>query len=396
MRILIVHNHYGNYAVGGEAMVMQAEAELLRAHGHEVVTYERTNAELDQRSLPRRVQAFLRMGWSREGYRCAAEAIDRARPDVMHVHNYKFLLTPSIFGAACDRGVATVLTLHNYRMACPAGQFLHNGRACEDCLDGFAYRMLWRRCRSRNIGRNLSEFYLYWCTRRRGLLARWVDAYIALSEFARQKFVQAGLPAEKVHVKPNFLADPLQNGVECHEGQGAIFAGRLSKEKGAEQLLAAWRDIAYPLTIVGDGGLRSSLQAMASAQVEFAGLLPRAATLEAIRRAAFVVFPSICYEGFGMTVLEAMAMGKPVLASDLGPRREMIQDGAHGLLYDAYDAADLARKARRLIGDAHLRRSLGQNARAAYLSRYTPETNYARLMEIYTHARSRSVPACAG
>jgi glycosyltransferase involved in cell wall biosynthesis len=393
MRILLVHNHYGDYAVGGEAMVMRAEAELLRSHGHEVRVYERSNAEIERRGVVGKLRAFLGIGWSREGYRAVAEEIRSFRPDVMHVHNYKYLLSPSVFGAAKDLGVSTVLTLHNYRLACPAGQFLRDGHVCEDCLNGFPYRMLWHRCASDNLVKNFCQFYLYWSTRRRKLLTPWVDAYIALSDFGKSRFVAAGLPQERIFVKPNFIDDPCSTSAEGHNPGAAIFVGRLSGEKGADTLVDAWRDIDYTLKIVGDGPLSESLRSRAAPQLRFEGALPHEDALKQIENSSFSVFPSVCYEGCPMTLLEAMALGKPVLATDLGPRCEMVRDGYNGFLYPPNDAYALRKKARELIENRELRERMGCNAREFYLAHYTPEKNYSSLMKIYKTAmkRSRSV-----
>jgi len=393
MRILIVHNHYGDYAIGGEAIVMRVEAELLRSKGHDVRVYERSNAEIERRGAVGKLRAFLSIGWSCEGYRAVAEEIRSFRPDVMHGHNYKYLLSPSIFGAAKDLGVSTVLMLHNYRLACPAGQFLRNGHVCEDCLNGFPYRMLWHRCASDNLVKNFCQFYLYWSTRRRKLLAPWIDAYIALSDFGKSRFVAAGLPQERVFVKPNFIDDPSTASTEGHNSNAAIFVGRLSGEKGVDTLVDAWRDIDYPLKIVGDGPLSESLHRRAAPQIQLEGAFAHEDALKQIEKSSFFVFPSVCYEGCPMTLLEAMALGKPVLAADLGPRREMVRNGYNGFLYPPNDAYALRKKARELIENPELSERMGRNAREFYLAHYTPEKNYHRLMDIYEAAinRSRSV-----
>ena len=384
MRILIVHNHYGDYAVGGEAMVMSAEAELLKSYGHDVQVYERSNAEIQQRGLVGKLWAFLNIGWSSEGYCAIKDEIQDFRPDIMHVHNYKYLLSPSIFGAAKDLGVPTVLTLHNYRLACPAGQFLRNGHVCEDCLNGFPYRMLWHRCTSANPIKNFCQFYLYWNTRRRKLLTPWVDAYIALSDFGKTRFVAAGLPQERIFVKPNFIDDTYHAPARGLNSGAAIFVGRLSGEKGVDKLVDAWQDINYPLKIVGDGPLFDSLRRRAAPQICFEGSLSHEDVLKQIANSSFLVFPSVWYEGFGLTLIEAMVMGKPVLATDLGSRHEMVRNGYNGFLYRHDDPHELQEKARELIENHELREGMGKNARKEYLSKYSPEFNYQQLMKIYS------------
>jgi len=390
MRILVVHNHYGDYVIGGEALVMQAEVALLRSHGHDVRVYERTNAEIARRGLRGQIQAFRDVPWSEEGYQAVAREIDKFKPEVMHVHNYRFLLSPSIFKAAKERGVATCLTLHNYRLACPAGQFLRDGRVCEDCIQGMPYRMFWRRCSSKDTIKTLAQFYLYWDSRRRHYLAPCVDAYIALTEFGRTRFVAAGLPAGRVHVKPHFMEDPTGDQSPPQERRGALFVGRLSPEKGVDLLLEAWRGIDYPLFIVGDGPLRAKLEKCASANVIFLGPLEHTACLTAMKKSAFLVFPSVWYEGFGLSLMESMACGIPSVAFDLGPRREMVIDGHNGFLCPAEDVGAFRERICALIGDQELRETMGANARAFYLAHYTAKANYPQLVNIYKAALMQS------
>ncbi|MHB8130224.1 MAG: glycosyltransferase family 4 protein [Mobilitalea sp.] len=373
-------------------MVVHAEAMLHRSYGHEVKVYERCNAEIERRGVLGKIRVFLGIGWSHEGYEAIAAEIREFQPDIMHVHNYKYLLSPSIFGAAKDLGVPTVLTLHNYRLACPAGQFLRNGSVCEDCMNGFPYRILWHRCASDSIVKNFAQFYLYWNTRRRKLLAQWVDAYIALSCFGKAKFIAAGLPQERVFDKPNFIYDPTIDSPHEEAGTGAIFVGRLSKEKGVDVLVDAWRDIDYPLRIVGDGPLFDALRLRATPQVRFEGPLPHEQVMTLLAQSSFFVLPSVWYEGCPMVPIEAMALGKPVIATDLGPRREMVKDGYNGFLYAPYDVNALRKKTRLIIDNSKLRETMSRNAREFFLTHYTPESNYNKLMMIYQYAISRHKP----
>ncbi|MHC1743883.1 MAG: glycosyltransferase family 4 protein [Syntrophobacteraceae bacterium] len=390
LRVLIVHNHYGDFAVGGEAGVMRAEAQLLVSHGHEVSIYERTNAELERLSRGEQFQLLWNMPWSGKSYRDVADALDRFKPDIMHVHNYWLMLGPSIFAAAKERGLTTVLTLHNYRLLCPGGQLLSGGRVCEDCSDGRVLRALWRRCYpGKSLLKSFLSLRLYQHTRFRQYLAPWVDAYIALSAFARRKFQNGGLPPDKIHVKPNFIEDPMPPGdPPTSGGHGAVFVGRLSEEKGLSSLLEAWKSVPAPLTIVGDGPEMTRIARQAPSHVSFTGKQSSEAVFDLIRKASFLVLPSLCYEGFPMTVIEAMAMGRAVLASDLGPRREVVQDEVTGLLFRAGDIEDLRRQALRLIENPDFRSRLGMQGRKVYLERYTSGRNYQALIGIYQHARN--------
>lgn len=385
MRILVVHNHYGRFAVGGEANVVDAEVKLLAAHGHEVKRYERTNAEIyEEAALKDKIGLLKNVDWSWEAYEDIRKVLIDFRPDVMHVHNYWFVLTPSILAAAKECNVGTVLTLHNYRLVCPGNQFLRKGKVCELCVKGNPYRILWHRCfPGGSLLKSILSLKLYLATRRRDFLVNWVDAYISLSHFGKAKFVECGLPEEKIYVKPNFLEDPLTNSHHVTPGNGAVFVGRLSPEKGLKTLMQSWRGIDYPLSVVGDGPLMEELKGISPDAVRFAGLKSRAETIEMIKNARFMVFPSEWYETFGLSILEALALGKPVIASNLGPRCELVQDGVNGLLFEAGNAEDLREKVLCLSKDDELVKKLSVNARQSYLEKYTPGANYTILEGIY-------------
>jgi glycosyltransferase involved in cell wall biosynthesis len=209
-----------------------------------------------------------------------------------------------------------------------------------------------------------------------------VDAYIALSEFARAKFIEGGLPAERVFVKPNFVApDP---GAGAGKGGFALFAGRLSPEKGVETLLRAWDRLGdIPLRILGSGPLAPKV---ARRGVTPMGQVPREAVLDTLRRAAVLILPSEWYEGSPLILLEAFACGTPVIASRLGALAECIRDGETGLLFRPGDADELAAKVRYAFSQPEHLARMRLNARREYEALYTAERNYQMLMSIYEHA----------
>lgn len=376
--VLLVHNRYRQ--PGGEDRVFTAEAELLRARGHRVIRHEAHNDAVAEHAP---VALAARTIWSRATYRELRALIRRERPDVVHVHNTLPLLSPAVYYAAGAEGVPVVQTLHNYRLLCPAGLLLREGRVCEECVGRTVplpavvhgcYRS--SRAATGAVAAMLSAHRLLGTWRER------VDVYVALTEFARRKFVEGGLPAGRIRVKPNFLAaDP---GMGPHRGGYALFVGRLSPEKGIHTLLDAWSrlDGTVPLKMAGDGPL-ASLAGQGVPGVEWLGRQPSERVLALMRDASFLVFPSHWYEGLPMTLVEAFATGLPVISSRLGSMEELVEDGRTGLHFTPGDPRSLAAQVARLVRHPREAAEMGGRARAAYEARYTAERNYALLLDLY-------------
>lgn len=287
-----------------------------------------------------------------------------------------------------------VQTLHNYRLICPNALFLREGKVCEDCLGKtIPYPALLHSCYRRSFAATAVTVAMLVFHRLLGTWRNQVDVYIALTEFARQKFIQGGLPAEKIVVKPNFI-DP-DPGERSSQGDYALFVGRLAVEKGVSNLLAAWQHLPdVPLKIAGDGPLLDQLRAQSEAlglrQVEFLGRRDHDSVIDLMKGARFIVFPSVYYEGFPVTIVEAFACGLPVIASRLGAMQEIIQHGRTGLHFTPADPQDLAQKVREAWSNPGLTLEMGHNARAEYDAKYTAERNYQMLMQIYQTAIERN------
>jgi exopolysaccharide biosynthesis WecB/TagA/CpsF family protein len=391
MKVLVVHNEYQNR--GGEDCVVNAEARLLRAAGHTVIQYSRSNHEINPQSLFREATLAANTIWSRESHRAIRELIDRERPDVAHFHNTFPLISPSGYAACREAGVPVVQTLHNYRLLCAGANLLRDGQPCEDCIGKWSsWPAVVHGCyrESRATTGVVAAMHAVHRT-----LRTWqqnVDVYIALSEFARVKFVQGGLPEDKILVKSNFV-DPDPG---CRKGQGeyAIYVGRLSAEKGLRQLLEAWKigAMPLPLRIVGDGPLREQLEldrkTLSLENVEFQGYLDHQRALDAIKNARFLLLPSKCYEAFPMVIAEAYACGVPVIAASHGAMAELVENGRTGLLFKPGDSGDLAAKIRWACQNSAAAEELGLAARAKFVSEYGAESNLAKLLSIYDHARA--------
>jgi glycosyltransferase involved in cell wall biosynthesis len=398
MKVLLVHNQYQR--PGGEDQVFMAEGALLEAKGHEVLRYTAHNDQV-QEMAPLALAG--KTVWNRAGCGDLRSLVRRERPDVAHFHNTFPLISPAAYYAVRKERVPVVQTLHNYRLLCPGGLLMREGRVCEDCVGrAVAWRGAARGCyRESRAASGVTTAMLA----AHSLLGTWskaVDVYIALTEFGRRKFIEGRLPAQKIVVKPNFVESNIkpteEDGHELSERRGdyALFVGRLSAEKGLRTLLEAWRRVSHvPLKIVGDGPLmsevRAAVQTVAGAgRVELLGQQGRAEVLSLMRGARFVVVPSEWYETFGLTIIEAFACGVPVIASRLGAMLELVEDGRTGLHFAPGDAADLAGKIEWAWENAPEMKRMGREARREYETKYTAARNYEMLMSIYERASLQS------
>lgn len=382
MRVLLAHNLYKNQ--GGESLAAKAEMELLENHGHTVDLLETDNTEIV--GLASKVKTALGASYSPVVKGHMAARIATFKPDVVHVHNFFPLLSPSIYYACNEASVPVVQTLHNYRIICPGALLFRSGRSCEDCVGkAFAWPGVLHGCyRGSRLG-TASVAAMGSIHRWLGTWQNRIDCFIALTDFSRGRLIEGGLPFDKIVVKPNFAPDPGDPG----DGSGgfALFAGRLSGEKGIRTLLFAWdrlNGMSFRLKVAGDGPLREEVTRRADAgRVQYAGALSRQAVQELMHEAAFLVFPSICYENFPLAIVEAFASGMPVIASRFGAMAEIVEDGRTGLHFTSGDPEDLARKIEWAVTHPKEMGEMGRAARTEYVTKYTAEQNYRQLMKVY-------------
>jgi glycosyltransferase involved in cell wall biosynthesis len=389
MRVLLVHTYYQQ--LGGEDRIFDAECRLLEDNGHEVIRYIRRNDDITGMGKLRVAQATF---WNRDTYAEIRNLIRKHRPDVLHAHNTFPLISPSAYAAARAEGVPVVQTLHNYRLLCANGMLFRAGAVCELCV---GRKLPWpavsNRCYRGGAVASLIAAGMVAYHRRRGTWTNLVDLYLAPTEFAKEKFVMGGLPADRIVVKPNFVYDPYLALGAREEGQFFLFVGRLSREKGIATMLAAWRSCpSLPaLQIIGDGPMRLEVEAAVKSdpRISWLGFQGPEEIHSAMRLAFCLVFPSVWYEGAPRVIVEAYAAGLPVIGSSLGASGIQVELGVTGLHHTAGDAADLARKVEWAWQDRSEMRAMGQRARQRYLTAYSPSVNYKLLKEIYTQVRSR-------
>lgn len=377
LRILVVHNRY--QLAGGEDAVVDAEIELLRQKGHAVETHLRDNRELGEMSA---FEAFAQTLWSRRTGEELVRIVRGFVPDVIHAHNTFALVSPSLYWHAARMGIPVVQTLHNFRLLCVQAMFLHENQVCEDCLGRLPWRGVARKCYRGSGPQSAAVATMLGMHRALGTYRHKVARYVALNEFCRQKFIAGGLPASRIAVKPNFV-DIERPPVRVR--RGGLYVGRLAAEKGLDVLLQAVRQLtSVTVDVIGAGAESAKLES--NPQINLLGWLKPGEIYDRMRSAAYLVMPSIWYENFPRTLLEAFANGLPVIASRLGALSEIVEHGRTGLLFEPGSADDLARHLAWAEAFPRKMRVMGENARAVYEAKFTSRENYGQLMAIYEDA----------
>lgn len=377
MRVLIVHNAYQQR--GGEDSVVDSEAALLRRFGHDVELMTRHNDDVAQMSSLALVKDTF---WSAKSAQAFKEVAAAFQPDVVHVHNTFPLVSPSVYWAAGSLRLPVVQTLHNFRLMCPQAMFLREGKVCEDCLGKLPWRGAVRGCYRGSVAQSTVLASMVSAHRLMGTWQHKVRRYIALNEFCRQKFIAGGLPAERVVIKPNFV----ESG-PCAVGprHGFLFVGRLSPEKGADVLAhAAGRAPELVVRVAGTGPEAAVFNGLAN--VDLLGSLAGGAVMREMAGASALVLPSIWYENFPRTLVEAFASGLPVIASRIGALADIVEDGVTGLLFEPGNGEDLAQKMQWMAAHPDKAGAMGLEARRRYEQLYSPEVNVRQLVEIYDAA----------
>lgn len=376
MRVLVLHSRYLSGPVSGENRVVDDETALLREHGHEVVAWTPSPEELRGSA-----HAGVRTIWSPDAMRHVGSLVRDHRPDVVHVHNLYPSLSPAALRAIPD-GTAVVMTLHNYRYACLPGTFVLDGAICEDCLGRVPWRGVTRACfrDSRIASAALATSIVL--HRGVGSFGR-IDRFLAVSDFMRRKHIEAGIAPDRIAVQRNFAsAEERRAGA----GEYFLYVGRLAPEKGLRFLLRVWERVEHPLLIVGEGPELDHLKEVAPPHVSFGGSVPGEAVPDLLRQAKALVVPSQWYEGTPRSVIEAYAVGVPVLSSNIGSLSEAVEDGVSGLLLPHDDAAAWARGVTELLDDRR-NLELGAGAYASWEQSYRPDEAVRRLEAAYTAAR---------
>ena len=381
MKILIVHNNYGKYS--GEEAVVDKMAEMLKEHGHQVGFYRMTS-EGSRDSLSGKIKGFYAGIYSPAGVKGMREAIEREKPDIINVHNLYPFISPAALFECRKVGIPVVMTVHNFRLICPTGLFMRNGRPCELCLQkGDEWGCIRHNCEHsllKSAGYTLRNAYARWT----GAYKKCVSAFACITEFQRKKLIEAGFDADRITVIPNSIDTPTR--YRETEGQYVAYIRRLSYEKGYDILIdIARKHPEISFHFAGAKRDNSDLQDVPS-NVVFKGYLNKGELGDFIQNSKFLVMPSRCYEGFPMAILEAACFGKPSIGPDHGGFTEIIGKGndAIGLLFAPGDSDDLERKITQLYNDQEEIKQLGRKAFNKLTKEYSSNVIYNKWQKLFS------------
>lgn len=381
LTVLQVHTRYRQS--GGEDAVADAEAVLLRDAGHTVVQFHAQNPP----DVARSAMGLLASPWNPRSARRIAAVARRTKPDVAHIHNTWWALSPSVIASLDKVGVPSVVTLHNYRLLCANAKLFRDGHPCEDCVGSHPWHAVQHRCYRDSIPASAAAAATISVQQR---LSTWqaADLLLPLTEFARDRFIAGGLPPEKLLVKPNFVADPGPRSIRPSESATVLYVGRLSPEKGIETLLDAWREAALDgleLVVVGDGLAQAAVTASAPPGVRLVGRLGPGEVRDLMLKARAIVFPSVCYEGQPMVLLEALAAGLPLIVSNVGGIPDTVNATKTAVVAEPGDRSGWA-VALGALSDGAWLDGAGRHARNVFEARYAPEQALETLLGVYRSA----------
>ena len=367
-------------------MAVELESQLLKDKGHDVrvLFFQNSNPEGSVGKITKGIRAI----YDRNSYRVVKNEIEVFRPDVVHVHNFFYAASPSIFYAAKKMNVPAVLTLHNYRLICANALLLRHGKVCELCVNnllplaGIRYR-----CYHNSMAESA---FVTFVTSTHKLIRTWdknISRLIVLTQFAKSRFVGSSIRVDeqKLFIKPNFIPDPGLG--ETNREDFFLFVGRLSYEKGIDVLANAFAGLpTQKLVIIGDAADSQAEMArfLDNSNITLKGRLNKEGVLAYMKRCKALIFPSTWYEGLPFVIIEAFATGTPVIASRLGSMAELVNDKLNGFLFEPGNVTDLQQKIHLFLQtERQDRNALYENARTTYVQNFSPEKHYQTILTLY-------------
>lgn len=390
MKILAIHNFHRKGSASGDDQVYKSETELLETHGVDVVRYTVANDEFDNAGMVEKILTTFGMLWSFKNYKAVKELIAKEKPDIVHIHTFFPLLSPSILYAAKRSGCKVVTTLHDTRFVCPCSTSLRGTILCNECGDGHYFRMCKYGCFKNSRLQSFLVAGIFKYHRIRKSFYQQIDKYICLNENQIQLLINIGFDKKKIVKKYNFVPDAEANLPKMEHpelpARYVVFYGRIGEEKGIRVLEKIWDQLPdIPLVVMGGGPLEEEFTAWAKDkdQIHYLGYTQHDECLSIVKGGEFVVFPSIWYEGCSMVEIEAESLSNALIATDLGFSIEAIENGVNGYKVPLNDIDGFIKRIRELWNRPELCRTLGENARADYEAKYQPDMNYMELIEIY-------------
>lgn len=401
MKILFVNKYY--HPSGGPEKVMFQEKSYLEKLNWEVIPFSMqhplnvktpysryfvSNVDYNgSNSILSKTKMALNIFYSGEAKTKMERLLKEEKPDLAHIHNIYHQISPSILPVLKKRNIPVVMTLHDFKLVCPNYTLLRNGNPCESCDGKHFYKAALHRCVKNSFWASWVcslEMYLH---RFLKIYQNYVDVFITLSEFSKEKMIQYGINEKKLSLLPNYIDLP-SNGSGADLGKHILFSGRLSEKNGIFTLIQAMEKIKeVPLVVAGEGELRLTLKEYVREKklnnVTFVGFLNGEKLEKMIKNSLFTIFPAICYHNCPMSILESFAFGKPVIGSNLGSVPELIEDGVNGLLFEPKNVGKLAEKIRYLYHHPLLAQKMGMAARERVEEKYSEEEYYRKLLGLY-------------
>ena len=391
MKILQVNN-YG-YLRGGSDRYFFDLSSLLRENGQSVTELVAEDPR-NILSAPWEVKGFspdnpraqdlVRYFYSHDARKVAQRLVEKVKPDLVHLHIYYGQMTPSILSVFKSYGIPVVQTLHEYKLICPVATMVRNGRVCDACCSGSFWKATQHRCNRGSLARSLVSSIESYSSRWFGSVKK-IDHFIAVSEFVRKTMIKYGIPDSKISTVHNFV-DSAGFKPSYESGDYILYFGRLEKIKGIRTLLSAVGLVGAKLVIAGEGDYRAEAERQSRSQnldVEFVGFREGADLHDLIRGSRCVIVPSEWNETFGLVILEAHALGKPVIASRIGGMQEVVKDGETGLLFEAANTPELAEAMHWMLNNPTQASDMGRAGRKVAEETFGRQNHYRNIMSIY-------------
>jgi len=381
MKVIQVHNWHR--VQGGMNVVVAATIELLRRKGIKVLCLTRNSGKLGLGFLGK-LRAFACGLYSVSACQEMKEMIRYNSPDIVQVHEIFPFISPWILDVCRRWNIPVVMRCPNYRLICPTAHLMRNGATCDLCVGGREYWCVLKNCRD-NVFESIAYALRNMVARKCQIYQKSVTLFITPAKFVKSRLVDAGIPEERIEVIPNMVPIPTYYANPSF-GAYIAYVGRVHPEKGIDTLLAAANLTGLPLQVGGDYTAMPNVISEAPRNIRFLGFLDRGGVNKLYQHARFVVMPSISYEAFPNSVLEAMSHGLPVIASRIGGIPEIVDDGITGFLFDPGNYEELASKMKLLWENTGLCRQMGQAGRKKTIRKYNEEIYFKRLMHVYMKA----------